>query len=359
MKQAALALAILSLALASCEDDDASNGLNQSSVTEPGATPASSGDMTVMTVAPTVPADPAPPPPAVTPAATTPTVAPVDPVMPAPPTVTDGVSFEELPAALGKAFCERMFSCCGPSEAMTLVLGPQLTKDNCPALAPYYFGDYFKKYTLSVVEKRVTYFPEKVGACLDRLSSRSCEQFAESLYSTPNPYYPYNSPYYAGTVPPSAFACDDLFAPVQGPGELCQADQDCREGFCVATLGADKRCQALAQVGQACPSYPVNVRCAPDLYCASGICRQIGKEGDTCYDTYSATACESGLTCASGVYPAASTCKPKLADGSACTLAVNCKSGRCDYTGVAPNYYTCTPISQPPTAPPLACTGAR
>jgi hypothetical protein len=358
MKRFAFALALLSLV--SCEDDDASSGVAQSSVTEPAATPAAGETTPTATAAPAV--DPVASPTA-TPATTPPALAPA-PAADLTPAATDpaaaaagGISFQELPGELGKAFCERVFSCCGASEAMTLVLGPLLTKDNCPALAPFYFGDYFKKYTLSLVEKRVTYFPERVEACLDRLTSRSCEQFGASLYSA-YPYYPYYSPYYAGAVPPAAFTCDDLFAPVQAPNELCQNDYECTDGFCVATLGVDKRCQALSQLGQSCQSYTPS-RCAPGLYCAGSVCRQIGKEGDTCYDTYSTTACESGLYCAAGIYPASPSCKPKLADGSSCSNAVNCKSGRCDYNGIAPTYYTCVPSAQPPAAPPLACTGSK
>jgi hypothetical protein len=354
MKRIALAFALLSLA--SCEDDDASSGVAQSSVTDPGATPAAAATAPApAAIAPTDPVATPAAPPAVTPAAADPAPAVTDP----PAAVAGGISFQDLPAELGKAFCDRVFSCCGASEAMTLVLGPQLTRDNCPALAPFYFGDYFKKYTLSLVEKRVTYFPDRVEACLDRLTGRTCEQFGASLYPAVNPYYPYSSPYYSGSVPPSAFTCDDLFAPVQAPSQLCQNDYECTDGFCVATLGVDKRCQPLSQVGQSCQSYSTPTRCAPGLYCAAGICRQIGKEGETCYDTYSTTACDSGLYCASGVYPAPAACRPKLADGSSCSYAVNCKSGRCDYNGIAPTYYTCVPTAQSPTAPPLACTGPK
>jgi hypothetical protein len=354
MKRLALAIALLSLA--SCEDDDASNGVDQSSVTDPGSAPTAPAVM-----APAAPmTEPAAiaPAPIATPAAVDPAPAAVDPV---PAVAADGTRLEDLPGELGKVLCERMFSCCGPSEAMTLVLGPLLTRDNCPALAPYYFGDYFKKYTLAMVEKRVTYHPERVEACLDRLGGRSCQQFGASLYPAVNPYYPYSYPYYTtGTLQPSAFSCEDLFTPNQAPGELCQNDFDCDVGFCVATLGSDKRCQALSQAGQSCQNYSVPTRCAPGLTCtSSGICRQIGKEGETCYDTYSSTSCESGLYCASGVYPAPATCRPKLADGSVCSSAVNCSSNRCEYNGIAPSYYTCVPAAQPPTAPPLACTGPK
>jgi hypothetical protein len=338
-----LAAAALIISLASCEDDDADQGLAQSSsVTEPATTP------TAPTTAP-APMDPPAQPIEMPPA----TVAPVGVA----PVAGDPVDFQDLAAELGKAFCERVFSCCGPSEAMTLVLGPSLTRENCPALAPFYFGDYFKRYTLSMVEQRVSYFPDRVDACLDRLTSRTCEQFGASLYPAVNPYYPYSSyPYYSGTLPPSAFSCDELFAPSQLPGELCQNDYECADGFCVATIGSDRRCQALSHVGQGCQPYTPS-RCAAGLYCASGACRQIGKEGDTCYDTYSAYACEPGLYCAAGVYPAAATCRPKLADGSSCSYGtVSCKSGRCDYSGTTPGY-VCMPALQPPASPPQACIG--
>ena len=336
MKKIVVAIAFLSLA--ACEDNSETDGVDQSSVTETAAAPGV--NETTLTPSATPSAPPLAPAAAPTPAAL--------------PAAADGTPFEDLAGKLGVALCDRIFSCCGPSEAMTLVLGPLLTRDNCPALAPFYFGDYFKKYTLSLVEKRVTYFPDRVEACLQRLTGRTCAQFGASLYPavTSYPYSPYY-PYGPSTLPPAAFSCEELFAPNKTPGELCQNDYECVNGFCVNTLGADRRCQALSQVGQSCQSYTPS-RCAPGLYCASGLCRTVGKEGESCFDTYSTTACETGLYCGS-VYPSPATCRPKLADGSVCSYGLNCQSGRCEYnTGLG---YTCMPAVQPPVTPPLACTG--
>jgi hypothetical protein len=291
------------------------------------------------------PAEPSPPP---APAPTE-TAAPTSPEASAPMSI-NGVLFQGLPTALGVVLCDKIFECCGPSEAMSLILGEQLTRENCPYLAPYYFGDYFERRTLSVVEDRVAYHAERVPACVDRLSARSCEEFGAAL--TTSRSFPRDHLSFG----PEVFSCDDLLSADQKPGQLCQNDYECIDGACVSTIGSDRRCQAYVNEGGACNDY--SVFCSPALACLQGICRKPGKLGETCFDRPSLRGCEPGLYCSDQ-----GTCQSRLADGEICNPfgdgSFSCLSGSCPYeydpvTGTYTGH--CSP-SFPSSGPPAACTG--
>jgi hypothetical protein len=323
----ALALGLTALALLGCEDSSETDRWSGKSVS----------------------ADPAEPSPPQAPAPSEPTTA-------APPegsgaASVPGILFEALPSALGAVLCDKIFECCGPGEAMSLILGTQLTRDNCPFLAPYYFGDYFETRTLSVVEKRVAYFADQVPACLQKLSSRSCEEFGAALARGPS--FPSNHP----TFGPAAFTCDDLLAADQTPGQLCQNDYECIGGVCVNTVGGDRRCQAYIEEGRGCSGFAG--ACATGLACLGGVCRKPGAEGEPCFDVYSELSCQTGLFCGN-----ARTCQPRLPDGALCdafpSSSQACLSGSCQYEyDPSLGYYVgrCAPTVPPPPGPPSTCAG--
>jgi hypothetical protein len=76
-----------------------------------------------------------------------------------------GIPFHDLPRRLGKVLCDKIFGCCGRSEATLFVLGTKLTPENCPDVAPYnMFGDYFEHRSLSVADGQLEYDPRD-GTC--------------------------------------------------------------------------------------------------------------------------------------------------------------------------------------------------
>lgn len=152
--------------------------------------------------------------------------------------------------------------------------------------------------------------------------------------------------------------------PLSSAGALCQADQECTNGFCDATSGCGT-CQPYVAVNGACTR---SAQCDPAVsYCAiptgqtSGTCLAFKVQGDTCnpYSLSGQVACGQGRVCAlQGGFIPTGSCQPGVQQGQACVMdRYQCqRSGRalpelvCAHDAAA-NQDTCVPLQSGPGGP--------
>lgn len=224
------------------------------------------------------------------------------------------VTLEELAEANARIYCERAFECCATYE-LEAHLGAELSTDleTCIATARGWFDLQVGGWAASIAAGDTTYDPQRMGACLEKRRTESCE-----AHSRRRSVWGGCEAVLEGTLP--------LDAP-------CSAHRECASGLC--------RIEYLP--GNDLPS--------------STTCGPMPQQGEACLDEY---LCEPGLVCFADV-----GCQPRRGTGRECFADEECESNHCttDYRtagecssedvacdGVQPDLSDC---DQPlPCAPP-------
>jgi hypothetical protein len=279
------------------------------------------------------------------------------------------IPLADLPPKLAEAMCAAVQNCYGP------VFGLFLNGADCAATTEQrVLNGTFPMLQSEIDQKKIVYDGAKAQACLDEMSTRSCQQLLER-----------DSPACLaaldGTVPlggscildeecqgkalckSSTGTCPGQCTALLVAGQACTKDGDCQDGL--ECSSATKLCVQPAAQGQPC-DYGAPP-CAPGLLCLGkddgnqtpGTCETASEAlaagpGAAC-DPTSGQLCQSGSACvadslnitsasitwlcvASGSYPPGGACKPGFPE--ACAAGNYCKTG----TGLAALTGTCTTI---------------
>jgi hypothetical protein len=229
---------------------------------------------------------------------------------------TGPIAQADFPAAVAKAYCPTVASCCPSSNAA------------CEANIRAWASSVFTAPEFA----KQKYDPAKARACVDAIAALPSTSCATDLASRT----------------PALAVCARVVNGVVAAGGVCDVPSDCERpgdgspssGFagCSELDGAPpKRCRQFlptSKLGAACQEEPfagqaptVNV-CTDDLFCSAGKCVTAPKLGEPC------GACGKDLFCAAG------TCVAAGKEGEPCTNG--CVSG------LVCNGTTCTKLPNTP-----------
>ena len=162
------------------------------------------------------------------------------------PATDQPIPFTQMPGALRRAICDKIFSCCSPAERrQNPDLGPdaQSCQGALDGEAIFFLNDV----QASVAEGRLVYHADRMAKCIADLNARSCDQVK---------------------MPPGDQPLTDLCAGVfeaKVPvGGGCSGYWDCIGGWCEGDDGYLKdRCA---------PRKPIGGDCDEGPECESGVC---------------------------------------------------------------------------------------
>lgn len=180
-----------------------------------------------------------------------------------------------------EALCEKIFECCTPEERQAeLGVNAETVADCVNQGAFFAFAFGYGQLDESVKEERILIDSQMAEMCVQSIANTSCTDF-----NAPN------------TLQANAPGCREVFAPQADLGDLCEVDQDCKQGFCYGSSQSGARCTELPQQGEPCPA----LNCAQGSYCDSfdTVCEPAKSDGEPCFER---SECLSGycLTDADG-----------------------------------------------------------
>jgi hypothetical protein len=189
-------------------------------------------------------------------------------------------TLDELGPQLSQAECTKAFRCCTQDQlsalfqsAMTLTTTAQCEQYVDTLLS----GIAIPKYMASVTAGRLQYDADAAGACVNAIGGQSCTDFDMTRSpSTPG-------------------GCATFLKPLVAIGGACSQTYECINGYCKGAVTMptpmDGTCTALPAMGQPCTAL-----CATGLYCdqSTGSCQMLKADG---------TTCTVGIECRSGACP--------------------------------------------------------
>lgn len=195
-------------------------------------------------------------------------------------TSPEGVRLPVVGEAYGRAYCNRVFTCCTEAEIAARYGGAGLVFSDEPSCVTRLGGAFANEFVYDVTNaeasSRGRYHPDRMAACLERLRNLSCAEFSTT------------------SVLPRCIP-----APVEGlvpDGGSCDHDFQCISDYC----------QGGNHAGTA------------------GTCRAPPGPGELCPDP----TCADGLYCDGSEQPL--ICKPLLPDGAGCVCDLECTSRSCN-----------------------------
>ncbi len=250
-----------------------------------------------------------------------------------------GPAFDALPELLAELLCAELEGCLG-ADLLTTWLGGIDCVDR--SLAQIEDGDFL--YVRDAIDAgRVTYYPDRINACLEAIDGLGCDFHTTRIMTIP--------------------ACDDAFEGTASVGDECAVGAECEgnmfckigdscPGTCTALLDEGEDCDDDddCQTGLACSDDTntcfdparegepcegsTGIECDLGLLCVGadeetdtpGSCKAItevfvNKEGDSC-DLSTTALCEAGLSCVVNVEEGnpRQICAPRVASGEACSI---------------------------------------
>ncbi|MBN2498032.1 MAG: hypothetical protein JXR96_25800 [Deltaproteobacteria bacterium] len=211
------------------------------------------------------------------------------------------VSGDNYCAELAKVACYNMFQCCTGAQIESY-LGVTISTDerSCRRDVELLCEQRSAVYEYAVEQGTVSLSVEQAQSCLDSLLAPEEQCFA-----------------FLAEAPWSGCSASPFEGQVSSGGD-CLYTFECANGFC----GPDRKCQALPQLGEECPTGV----CASSLFCnpTTGLCTPRKDRDDDCQ--YS-SECEAGLFC--NFTPDGATCEPLRNVGQECSSDAQCESGFC------------------------------
>jgi hypothetical protein len=156
------------------------------------------------------------------------------------------VTLEGMPAALGKTFCQKAWSCCSMTE---LAASPLVGTDvaSCQTTITAFLALGLSDVKDSVTKGRAAYHGDKLASCLKALDAESCD-LARST----------------NVVASLTAACKGAFEPRVAVGGGCVDHADCIDGFCDGP--------ATASLGTCTARKADTIACVSDAECSAGAC---------------------------------------------------------------------------------------
>jgi hypothetical protein len=153
-----------------------------------------------------------------------------------PAAVEGDIPIANVAALWRKAVCEKVYSCCSPTERErneAIGKDPVSCETAIDKEVSYFVGDL----EASVRGGRMIYHADKMARCLADLKARSCDQ----LKSPP------------GDLDVTQ-TCEGVFQPMVAPGGGCTEYWDCAGGWCAGDLGdlSVDKCVARGVEGHEC-----------------------------------------------------------------------------------------------------------
>ncbi len=140
----------------------------------------------------------------------------------------------------------------------------------------------------------------------------------------------------SGSTPGTCTPLTDVLLGAEGDTCDLQAFSLCASNLSCAITGAmgttpTETCVAVVSAGGSCNA-AIPEMCPTGQYCDAqplmgmfdGTCRPLPGDGEACAQTFSGTACASGLSCDSG------TCRAQQDNGASCMDNGQCYSGNCE-----------------------------
>ena len=147
------------------------------------------------------------------------------------PPVPGSVSIEMAPALVAGVICEKMYTCCQPTEGLRPVT---MTQAGCDLLISGTLGALMTAANAAIAKGRATYDSAALAACLKRYMEQSCTELRVS-----------------GGL--SAYRSCDFVKPLVAVGGACNDSVECMGGYCSgAGAGTEGSCMAKKADGAEC-----------------------------------------------------------------------------------------------------------
>jgi hypothetical protein len=174
------------------------------------------------------------------------------------PPIPGTIPLQMAPALVAGVVCEKLYTCCQPSEGLRPVT---MTQPTCDALVGATLGVPVAQANTAIVAGRAMYDAEALADCLRRYTSQSCAEARES-----------------GGLQ-SAYRMCAFVKGLVAEGGVCQDQLECVDGYCLkpadAAPAAEGACAARKPDGADCRE---SDECQ-GRRCASGSCTQAEIEG--------------------------------------------------------------------------------
>jgi hypothetical protein len=127
------------------------------------------------------------------------------------------VPLQEVPAQVGQALCEKLYTCCSETErTANPVIGGDVS--SCQTTVGLYFGEVVSDLQRSVSGGRTAYHADRMAGCLDQIRAQSCDEVKMGSLGL-------------------SLLCNDSFEPKVARGGDCSGSSDCIDGWCDGAAG--------------------------------------------------------------------------------------------------------------------------